>query len=636
MLWTSVMDTDPDRRPRRDWARGAAWGWLVALIAVVVSTCVRVDTALSDPNFAGAPLEGVLKSDPGLAYYVVERIVEAGGGVPDDFRADPRIEHPDLVDIPARMPVGLHFLVAWSHLAWNANGALLTTCLWVSAALASCVLLGIYGLARELAGRALPAVLAVVAAAALFANHRTIGNVLADEDLALPLFAAHLWLAARAVRVPGAASVALAALPLAAALASWHATGFFAALEAGAVLVWFGARGRCPLPWGRAWPLVLVLAAAGLAVPMLRETGLVFSFPMLVALGLWGASGIARLRGGNGEPSRMLGVGCVAALVATAALASRMADTGLQHHAHVVELLASKVRHLGVLPEDPAAVGFETRLMWQGPFATTGPWEAALQLGFLLLAPAAATWSLLRAGRGADPRVEVAVLFAWISLPAAWLVIRALVLPGMLLPALLAWWAAASRPRAVAAAIGVALQVAVFAAQVADHALSWYWPHERQIEIARVVQAVRRLVPDGEPVAADFMTSTAILAHTRHPIVFQPKWEARPSRERVRRLFETLYGGTTDDLRRLLLDEYRCRYLVVDRYTLWTLGRNLGGLPRSAREPAAGSAARSLLSWEDETLRSIPGYRLLYRSPGDLRQPNGAPTDFYRVYELGR
>ncbi len=623
----SIHGLLPSRRP---WL-----GWLAALLAVVVSTLVRVETARADPNFSQAPVEGLLKSDPGLAYYVVERILDARGGVPDDFRADPRIEHPDLVDVPSRMPVGLQFIAAWTQLLLAQRPPLIETCLWVSSACASLVLLGVFGLARELSGRTLPAVLAVVCAAAMFANHRTIGFVLTDEDLALPLFAAHLWLAARAYRVRSTASVIAAALFLVAALASWHAMSFFASLEAGALLIWFAVSGRNPLPHQRAWPLVIILAAAGIVVPLLAEAGFLLSFPMLVVVGLCGASGVARLRGG-GEVSRLPGFSSVAVLVAAAFLLGRVVDTGAENHAHVFALLVSKIGHLGVLPADPRELSFDARLMWQGPFRTMGWGELLVQLGLPLLALPAMTVVLRRARGSTDPRVVVAVILAWISLPAAWLVARTIVLPGMILPALVACWAVGSRRNTWIAASGAGVQILFFAGQIRDHQMSWYWPYERQVEIARVVHAVRLLVPAGEPVAGDFMTSTAILARTRHPIVFQPKWESKASRDRVREFLTTLYEKPPGELRDLLLDTYRCKYLVVDCYTLWNLARYTAGMPLTAREPPVGTAAHSLLSKDARALESIPGYRLLYRSPNDLRQPDGRPTDFYRVYELTR
>lgn len=615
-------------------ARRAWLGWLAAFLAVVASALVRVETTHADPNFAQAPAEGLLKSDPGLAYYVVERILDARGGVPDDFRADPRIEHPGLVDIPRRMPVGLQFLAAWTHLAVSERAPLIETCLWVSSVCASLVLLGIFGLALELSGRTLHAVLAVVCAAAMFANHRTIGFVLTDEDLALPLFAAHLWLAARAFRVRSRASVIAATLLLVAALASWHAMSFFVALEAAALLIWFAVSGQNPLPIERAWPLIAILVAAAVGVPLLAEAGFVLSFPMVVVVGLGAASALARWRGGP-NASRLLGFSSVAVLVAAAFLLGRVVDTGTENHAHVFTLLVSKIRHLGVLPEDPRELSFESRLMWQGPFRTMDFVEMIQQLGVPLLALPALTVALRRA-RGADPRVACAVILTWISLPAAWLVARTIVLPGILVPALVACWAVGSARRTWIAALGAGIQLVAFATQMRDHQIIWYWPYERQVEISRVVHAVKLLVPAGESIAGDFMTSTAVLAHTRHPIVFQPKWESKASRDRVREFLTTLYQQPPAALRDLLLDEYQSKYLVVDRYTLWTLARYTAGLPLSTREPPVGTAAHSLFSQDPNVLESIPGYRLLYRSPEDMRQAHGRPSDFYRLYELSR
>jgi hypothetical protein len=206
----------------------------------------------------------------------------------------------------------------------------------------------------------------------------------------------------------------------------------------------------------------------------------------------------------------------------------------------------------------------------------------------------------------------------------------------MLLPAVVACASARSRPWARTSVALVIAQALWFAPLIERVTLSWYRPPERQEEIAHMVRALPKLVPEGEAVAADFMNSTAILAHTGRPVLFQPKWESRASRERVRDLFALLYDGPPERMRRVLLEKYDCRYLLVDRYTLFQLGRYAAGLPLSAREPPRGSAAHALLSSDERVLGSIPGYRLLYRSPPTIRQPSGAPTDFFRLFELSR
>ena len=70
-------------------------GWICAFSLVLISAFLRIHTALADPNFDTTRAAGMLKSDPALLYYVTERILAAGGLPPADFRADPRIEHPD-------------------------------------------------------------------------------------------------------------------------------------------------------------------------------------------------------------------------------------------------------------------------------------------------------------------------------------------------------------------------------------------------------------------------------------------------------------------------------------------------------------------------------------------------------------
>ena len=127
-----------------------------ALLAIVaLSTLLRVGMAVADPNFDAERPEGMLKSDPGLLYYITERIVESGGLPPDDFRADPLVEHPDLLDLPATFTVGQEFLVAWGHALAQRLGRdapLHISALGLMALSASLAALGAYGLGRELSG----------------------------------------------------------------------------------------------------------------------------------------------------------------------------------------------------------------------------------------------------------------------------------------------------------------------------------------------------------------------------------------------------------------------------------------------------------------------------------------------------
>ena len=103
---------------------------------------------------------------------------------------------------------------------------------------------------------------------------------------------------------------------------------------------------------------------------------------------------------------------------------------------------------LAPLPGDPDRVAFGARLLWQGPFATAQPVEFArglgVALGFLAvgLGLALPFW---RRGRAA-PRDEALALvagFAAISVVAAYLVRRTMILLGLAAPAdgyTVHWW----------------------------------------------------------------------------------------------------------------------------------------------------------------------------------------------------
>ena len=153
---------------------------------------------------------------------------------------------------------------------------------------------------------------------------------------------------------------------------------------------------------------------------------------------------------------------------------------------------------------------------------------------------------------------------------------------------------------------------------------AWHEPIYR-VEIAEVLDWMRTNLQDDGAVAGDFVTSTEVLAHTRHPIILQPKYETRRSRERIEEFINGLFHSSPEDFRRLLVDKYRCRYLLSYRRQLWSW-RYKAGLPFSAREPPAGSAAHGLITLHPDEFEKVPGYKLLYRSP--------FRTDWLRLYRI--
>jgi hypothetical protein len=585
---------------------------LLLVLLVVIGTWVRVRATLSDPGFAGAPPEGLLRSDPALLAYFTQRIAESGG-LPADFGAEPRIEHPNRLDVPALFPIGPEFLVAALWKLMGPGTPLHMACLYASSFAASLLVLGVYVLARELTGRRGLGLAAALFAALLPANYRTLGFLFVGEDWSMPLFVLHLGLAARAVRSPGRTSALLAALPLAGALATWHAASFFFALEMLALGVWFWTRGRNPFSNAGAWTALGVLLLAGSTIPVLRHTRFALSLPMVIAFGLALA---AFLRGRWIQRGALLGT-CALSLL------------GSGEYSHVFGLVGHKLANFGALPEDPAALPPEVRLMWQGPFATLDPWRAVVLLG---LSTAGFAWAARRLRRReGDDRLGVLCWLALGSLPLAWLVERTLVLPALLAPVLCAAACTRWRPSWIGAAL--LAQALLFAAHLSSYVIPWYRPPIRQQELAALVRALPGVVPENEAVATDFVNGTAILLQTRRPILYQPKWESKQSRERIERFLELFFHSTPAELSRVLRVEYHCRYLLVDRAQLGLGCRYAAGIA-AGREPPPGSPAALLCSTDAARLASVPGYKLVWRSPATLKTSNGEPSDFYRLFEL--
>jgi hypothetical protein len=585
---------------------------LALLLLVLLGTWTRVRATHCDPGYSGAPPEGLLRSDPALLAYFTQRIAESGG-LPADFSAEPRIEHPQRIDVPALFPIGPEFLVAALTKLLGPDTPLHEACLLASSFAASLLVLGVYLLARELSGRRALGLAAALFAALLPANYRTLGFLFVGEDWSMPLFVLHLGLAARAVRLPSRRSALLSALPLVGALATWHAASFFFALELLALATWFWTRGRNPFAHASTWPALGLLVLAGFAIPVLRHTRFVLSLPMVIALGLVCAG---FLKGRVLQRAALLGTAALSLL-------------GSGEYSHVFGLVWHKLANFGALPEDPSVLPAEVRLMWQGPFATLDPWRGVVWLG---LGTAGLLWAARRLWRReSDDRLGVLCWLALGSLPLVWLIERTLVLPALLAPALCA--AACARWRAPWIGAALLAQALLFAAHLSSYVIPWYQPPIREVELAELVRALPQYVPQGEAVATDFVNGTAVLLRTGRPILFQPKWESKQSRERIERFLELFFHGTLPELSRVLREEFQCRFLLVDRVQLGLGCRYAAGIG-AGREPPADSPAALLCTTDAARLEALPGYRLLWRSPPALRQSNGRPSDFYRLFEL--
>ncbi len=640
-FYTMTHQTDQPDSPVMDPMTRWALHILVLVLLIGMGSTLRIHGALSAPNFDTESPVGMLRADPALLYYLVERVIDAGGGVPSDFAADPRLEHPAVTDIPTTFTVGQEFLIAWLRPWFDAGIPLHVFCVWVMGILASFAVIGVYGLALEMTGKLRWASAAALLYVCIPANYRTLGFVLIREDLSLPLLSLHFWWLARAARVrSGSAVIAASVLGLAAA-ATWHAAGFILALEMGILLLWFFRTGQNPLEVRGATIALAIVAVIAVLVPALRGKGFYLSSPVKIMAALWAVSIWTRAETRSQRSSRVVAL----AVIATATMFGSLMLSGPVGFSHVFEIIQTKIMHFGVLPADPGELSFEARLMWQGPFAsmaaselnkllTATLWACTLSIGFGLY-----TW-LRRPAGGCDRRVaSVATLSAYTLavLLASLLFQRLIVLPGLLCPvlAVITLSKISKSGRATTALVlVVAVQLWTLVDWYKNLQLTWYEPPQIRAELRSLIQAIDERVPKGEPIACDFVNGAAILAHTGHPIMAQPKWESRRSLDRAKDFLMTFNHGTIEDVREMIIDRYKCQYAVFDRWTLWGLGRYTSGIPAHVTLPPAGTAASTFCSDDPRTLRSAPGFEAIYWSPSQIIDPGGSPTGWFRMYRL--
>lgn len=603
--------------------------WItVALVAA--GAIIRIAIAFASPVFGEHDPIGLLRSDPALLYYITERIIENGGWPPEDFRADPRIEHPEITDIPALETVGQEFLVAWAYLLFGQAFPLHLFALVFMSVIASTAVIGIVGLARELTASRGWACLAGLVYVVTAGSYRTIGFILIREDLSMPLFTLHLYLLARALRVGSAGSMAAAALSAVAALSTWHAMNFVVTIEAACIFAWFLRTGENPMAAGGSWVFLAVVAAGGLLVPVLASKLFLLSLPVQM-LGVMAVMPLLRRRLGNGGLHRVVvALLCLVALALVSAEAKAWLAPGSGDYAHVVEMMLGKARYLGALPPDPHELSFGARLLWAGVFDTSSPWLLMLWLGALTFLTPVSTFASVDPwwrGRG-DGRELTLVAFGTAALILALLVERLFALVAVLSPPLAvillrSSFAGRARRPWVAALLLVQCSLA---SGVLDRTMlrGWYVPGLMR-QLAGALHYIQDELAGEDAIAADYVTSSAVLAQTAHRSVLQPKYETTRSRDRIERFTTSLYHASPAEFREILRRDFDARYLLIDAPFLWAR-RYEAGVRLDARAPPSGSAAFSLLTNDRSLYGTLPGYRLLYESAP--RSPR------FRLYEL--
>jgi hypothetical protein len=324
---------------------------------------------------------------------------------------DRAVQYPDTVNdwseftVAMEVPVGV--LYRWVRPAMPFH----VFVVWYDCLVSSLSLFAIFFLARALWRSNTSGVLATAFYATLYPSYgRTVKNLFLREDFAIPLILLALFFTVRAMQEPERSQPAgsrrqiwnqiLAALAWLAALASWHLTQFVLAVGIGAaVLVWLSGRMKAEPAFvpqrgtmagrggGMKW-FVLTLTVGGLLIPVLRVKQFYLS-PMMCALY---ALALTLWIGGGRKKLLATFLGSAAVLVAISLLLRK----SYGEYAHVYQLFFYKLRFLGVKPENPAALPWDARCLWEGAFNTADWsefWRSLQWCGPLAVAAMMMVWN---------------------------------------------------------------------------------------------------------------------------------------------------------------------------------------------------------------------------------------------------
>ena len=509
---------------------------------------------------------------------------------------DRAVQYPDTINdwseftVAMEAPVGV--LYRWVRPAMPFH----VLVVWYDCIVSSLSLFAIFFLARTLWRSNTSGVLAAAFYMTLYPSYgRTVKNLFLREDFAIPLILLALFFTVRAMR--GRSGVSpdhaekmdrrdacptcqiLAALAWLAALASWHLTQFVLAVGVGAaVLVWLYGRRKAEgegrkaeggsLPayggaesGGMKW-FVLTLTVGGLIIPVLCVKQFYLSPTMCVLYAL----ALAVWVGGGRKRSLATFFGSAAVLVAISLLLRK----SYGEYAHVYQLFFCKLRFLGVKPENPAALPWDARCLWEGAFNTAEwsefwrslQWCGPLTLTALALRMKYEGGSLPTQQRGAkgDQWMKstdtIFMVFTVLLALLAWMVVRYFTFLGFAAAVLAAglairrtWW-----------------KIALVLAAVWQLATLNFSPLSRAPVAPADYKPVVRWLNDNTPtnavILANISESPVFLAYTGRPIILHSKFENHEIRERYRDFLEAIYSD--EDQLFAFAAKYGADYFVCD------------------------------------------------------------------------
>jgi tetratricopeptide (TPR) repeat protein len=444
---------------------------------------------------------------------------------------------------------------------------------------------------------------------------RTAGGGFIREDFALPLiffsFACFMY----CLRKDKPLVSALGSTFLFIALAAWHVTQLYLSLfMIGMTTAYFINRKKV-LPQKSLVVFVAFMVGASILLPVLRAKYFVFSPALMLSYGLLAASLILALKGGDNRKNTIIGNIAIIALFASSLIIQKLIGA----YSHVYELILAKIRFLGVLPEDPAALSFEAKSMWTSAFVSPKLIEIPMLLSFTFLFGAiGAVIMIYRISKRKAESYEMMTVFFTLCTFVLFLMIHRMHIFAVFFLALsmgaLTLFRNNSLKYIMYGFLGVCLLVQ-FYLMLNFFSLKAFRPDQNHLK--NMLTFIRENTDKDSAVLTSFQLGPSVAVYTGRPVILHSKFESKLIRDKVNDVYTSLFNSESEFYE-------LCRRYEADLF-VYQMNIALEGRPMSVRylagaKPLRTDSAAFLLHFAQDKLKL---FRLIYQNP------------FYRVYKVG-
>jgi tetratricopeptide (TPR) repeat protein len=444
---------------------------------------------------------------------------------------------------------------------------------------------------------------------------RTAGGGFIREDFALPFIFFSFACLMYCLRKDKPLVSALGSSLLFIALAAWHVTQLYLSLfMLGMTIAYFINRKKV-LPQKSVAIFVAFMVGASILLPVLRAKYFIFSPALMLSYGLLATSLIPVFKGDNNRKNTIIGNIVIIALFAASLIIQKLIGV----YSHVYELILAKIRFLGVLPEDPAALSFEAKSMWTSAFVSPQLVEIPMLLSFaFLFGTIGAIIMIYRVSRRKAESYEVMTIFFTLCTFVLFLMIHRMHIFAVFFLALsmgaLTLFRNNTLKYMMYGFLGVCLLVQLYL-MLNFFGLKAFRPDQHYLK--SMLSFIRENTDKDSAVLTSFQLGPSVAVYTGRPVILHSKFESKLIRDKVKDVYTSLFNSESEFYE--LCRRYKAGLFVYQTNIA------LEGRPMSVRYLAGAASLRTdsaafLLHFAQDKLKL---FRLIYQNP------------LYRVYKVG-